>query len=677
MSMRQRHVSAIVVGIWAGCGLVTAACIPGVGNEPGPIFEPPVLPPGRMGPPPSFETPRSADRPPPSISGGTLAVLSDGNTAVASDPDRDSIFVANYRTLKLLATLPLQPGDEPGRIAEDGAGRVHVALRRGGALVTLESKVTAAEPPVWSIVARRAICAAPRGVAYDKARDVLHVACAEGELVSLAPAPDGAVTRRLKLERDLRDVVVDGDTVLVSHFRSAEVVTLDVSGKVLSRMTPPAHTSQRFFKDPSSTPNQGSGGTEIITMEPAVGWRMIGSGAGETLLVHQRALVEPVSTQPGGYSGLGCGGGIVETAVTNVGVLTSGRPTPPLTFAVLPVDMAVSPDRSTYAIIAAGNARQQAGSPAAQLEIVQSAQIINSPENNCIVGMRGGVDIGDPRLNGGTPTTAGSAPADGTLPAMPGIPRQPAGEAVAVAYDRSGHILVQTRQPASIQIVTAGSAAIILSREDRTDTGHGVFHANSGGSLACASCHPEGGDDGRVWKFFAKDRKTIEPRRTQNLHGGVLATAPFHWSGDLKDVAALMDEVFVNRMGGPQLESRYIDVLKSWMDTMPALPNAKPADATAVERGRAVFSDPRIGCNSCHTPGLLTNNTTVDVGTGGKFQVPSLRGIGWRAPFMHNGCAKTLRDRFTAPCSGGDKHGVTSTLSTSQIDDLLAFMETF
>lgn len=55
--------------------------------------------------------------------------------------------------------------------------------------------------------------------------------------------------------------------------------------------------------------------------------------------------------------------------------------------------------------------------------------------------------------------------------------------------------------------------------------------------------------------------------------------------------------------------------------------------------------------------------------------MPSLRGIGLRAPFMHDGCAPTLHDRFGA-CGGGDKHGVTSGLTPAQIDDLVAYLMT-
>jgi hypothetical protein len=72
---------------------------------------------------------------------------------------------------------------------------------------------------------------------------------------------------------------------------------------------------------------------------------------------------------------------------------------------------------------------------------------------------------------------------------------------------------------------------------------------------------------------------------------------------------------------------------------------------------------------------VLTNNDTVDVGTGGPFQVPSLVGIAHRAPFVHTGCASTLRERFDPSCGGTD-HGKVDDLTETQIDDLIAYLET-
>jgi mono/diheme cytochrome c family protein len=154
-----------------------------------------------------------------------------------------------------------------------------------------------------------------------------------------------------------------------------------------------------------------------------------------------------------------------------------------------------------------------------------------------------------------------------------------------------------------------------------------------------------------------------------------MPTAPFHWNGDLANLGLLMKQVFVDRMSGPDLDKAYIDALGVWLDTIPAMPAMPAQDPAAVDRGRALFADPAVGCATCHAGTLLTNNATVDVGTGRALQVPSLRGLAWRAPYMHDGCAATLLDRFSAPCGGsGDKHGVTSRLNDAQRADLVAFL---
>src|SRR4051812_46886314 len=72
------------------------------------------------------------------ISGGTLIVLHDGLTAVAADPEHDRVVVVDLAATSVSSTIALGAGDEPGRLVEDGAGRVHVALRGGGALLTID-----------------------------------------------------------------------------------------------------------------------------------------------------------------------------------------------------------------------------------------------------------------------------------------------------------------------------------------------------------------------------------------------------------------------------------------------------------------------------------------------------------------------------------------------------------
>ncbi|WP_437593257.1 c-type cytochrome [Sorangium sp. So ce1000] len=556
-----------------------------------------------------------AAEPPPAISGGTLAVSKSTVRAVAADPDRDRVWIVDLQAQKLTAEIALQKGDEPGRVVEDGAGRFHVALRRGGAIVTVDADS-------GTIVDRRDVCPAPRGIAYDERTDELHVACLGGELVTL-PAGPGAATRRLKLDRDLRDVVVDGDRLLVSKFRSAELLTIGADGIVVEqKKLPPFDMFGQAFA-------------------PTVAWRTIKLPTGGVAMVHQRSLIAPVEIVEGGYSSGGCDGSVVHSTVSEVGTPGSdGQPNlaPALPSATLPVDVAVSDDGLSYAVVAAGKS---------EILVTSAASLRVSQE------------FGE----------AGCTEPEQRVPVE--------GEPTAVAFAGNA-VIVQTREPAGIQLLGVDGAGnrvanvITLPGESRRDTGHEMFHRNASGPMACASCHPEGGDDNHTWNF-----NPIGPRRTQFVSGGILKTAPFHWDGDMSGIEAIMDEVFERRMGGMHQGPRRVKIFARWIDSLPAPPVSPAPDAEAVARGDALFHDTTVNCASCHGGAQLTTNESLDVGTGKAFQVPSLVRIGARAPFMHDGCASSLKDRFTNPaCGGGDRHGKTSHLSEGQIDDLVAYLET-
>lgn len=227
---------------------------------------------------------------------------------------------------------------------------------------------------------------------------------------------------------------------------------------------------------------------------------------------------------------------------------------------------------------------------------------------------------------------------------------------------------MQSREPAALYF--EDGTKIVLSSESRANTGLALFHMNTGAGIACASCHAEGTDDGQTWIF-----SDIGPRRTQSVAGGVSQRAPFHWDGDMEDFTTLVDEVMVGRMSLPNRpNAAQLDAFLGWVDTV-ARPAPRLGDADAIARGEALFFERTVGCNNCHTGPELTNNQLADVGTGASFIVPSLVGLAARAPFIHDGCAPTLRDRFTA-CGGGDRHGKTSQLSETELDDLVAYLET-
>jgi hypothetical protein len=631
---------------------------------------------GNFGAPttPQVGTTHSAAEPPPAISGGTLKISADGKTAIAADPDRDQVYVVDLQKRAVTSTVVLQKGDEPGRVTLDAAGRAHVALRHGGALVTFQ-------PSTGAIVSRRDVCAAPRGLAYDAANDLVHVACADGQLVSL-PAAGGAATRTLQLDSDLRDVIVDKGQLRVTRFRSAELLTVSAAGAMMDRVFLPA------FKSTSTRSGQ--------TFTPSVVWRAVENPAGGVVMVHQRGLVDEVNPTAGGYGSPFNGecDSIVQTAVTTVAPGQEPQTGPAMAGMVVPADMAVSSDGSRVAIIAAGNATNSespGGPPRMPRLFVTDMSAATDQQMGCAsdgvhgpclplggpvfvspppgTGFDGGVAADQADSGTRVPTTCdgvfGGAPSsDANTPEVIGQP-------IAVSFVGSTMaVAVQSREPALLAL--PGGAPIQLSTVSRSDTGHDLFHANAGSGIACASCHAEGTEDGRSWNFACEG-----VRRTQSLQVGLKGTEPFHWGGDEHDFTQLVQDVFVGRMSGPMLSSDQVDATLGWIDAQPRRTHTMPTDSAAVARGQAVFNDPtRAACATCHSGARLTNNQSVDVGTGGTFQVPSLVGISTRGPFMHTGCAQTLRDRFDPACGGGDRHGVTSKLKPAEVDDLITYLQT-
>jgi hypothetical protein len=562
-------------------------------------------------------------------------MVSNGALAVAADSERDRVTIVDLHARRITHTVTLQQGDEPGRVIEGASNRAHVILRRGGGIATIDFAQ-------GTLVRRTAVCATPRGIDFDAMTGTLWVSCAEGTLARLREET-GEIIGTQQIEPDLRDVAVIGDHVMVSRFRSADVITLNArDGSELHRAPGTEAVASTY------------GGTAV---ERNVAWRMVRT-ATSIALVHQvpasRVLDDsPVSgdfgdTRPmaARYYGdpfEGCAS-LALGAVSTVD--TAGRPSAPRTFpaAVLPVDVAVNRDGSRMIVVAAGNA-----------SIPSLPQLIDANDVNT---RRCDTSSGTYGYYYGTP-------APSALDRM----EQPNAQAIAAAFDGGDHLVVQTRQPPALYLVDE-HAVIAMPGVEISDVGHQIFHSNTGGNIACASCHAEGEDDGRVWMFLRAGE-----RRTGHLAGAGVGDGALHWRGELENFHALTSQIFTLRMAGPQLSDVEANGLQHYIRTMAAPSRPIAADTNAWERGRALFERADVGCATCHSGARLTNDQVVDVGTGSPFKVPSLVGLGMRAPYMHNGCAATLRDRFGA-CGGGDRHGHTSQLAAGEIDDLVTYLRT-
>jgi mono/diheme cytochrome c family protein len=603
-------------GVGSGWSPGSGAVVMDAGMPPFPLFHP------------TFGATVTLARPPAPLGAATLVIDDGGNVAVATDPDRDRVLVVELKGARRVRAAPLGTDEEPGRVALD-ATHAHVVLRRAGAVASIELAT-------GTIRDRRAVCGAPQGITRDGA--TLYVSCAGGEIVTLPTGEGPAPSVLARLDHDLRDVVVQGSDLLVSRLRSAEVLRVrKADGVLLARAR-----AKLSFAGPE--------------LEPFVGYRLLATPSG-ALLVSQMATDAPIEVKaPSSYAAPpgGCGGPVMTTVATfdTTGGASSlsGRIGAAVGAAVLPVDLARAPDGAHVAVIAAGNG--------------------HTPQLPQVDLLASGADGWDAEL--------------GCLPQGPAFPGQlaqsfdPPGQAVAVAFTPdSATIAVFTREPAALHLRAVATyldaattwTTIALGGESREDTGHAIFHSNTGGGIACASCHPGAADDGRVWNF------TTGRRRTQTLQGTLQGTAPYHWGGDVPDLETFASEVFVNRMAGQPLPSREVEALRSWLLRIPAPPVSAAADPAAAARGKALFEQASVGCSGCHEGAQLTNSEMADVGTGGAFQVPSLLGVSGRAPYFHDGRVPTLVRRF-GPEGGGDQHGRTSHLAPAAIGDLVHYLET-
>lgn len=562
------------------------------------------------------EVVQAAHSPPP-VSGGTLLVMRDGRTVVATDPDRDRVWITDLLTRQVRA-IALSIGDEPGRLTEGEGGAVWVALRRGGAVLALDIAG-------GTVSSRHTLCPAPRGLAWDDGRHELVVACAGGELVSL---PRAGAPRVARIDDDLRDVVLWRGRRFVSRFRSAQLLEVSPDGEVLRR----------------DAPDSPRNSLNLVDREPGVAWRTIAHPTLGVVMLHQSASTAPLliptdgSARRGGYGQ--SGGRLGECTETNLEVVVS-------TF------HGASP-RSNVRLGGVTLAVDIAAAAGESLRVATPGMFLDG-----VLGV--GIAL----------------PARGVACARvyPIVGARDARQGTAVAVLPDGTTLVQTRDVATLQGFSGESDDVSLRHSDTVvfpeasverDTGHMIFHVATPSGMACASCHPEGGEDGRVWLF-----RPLGQRRTPSLRGATSDTAPFHWDGDMRDVSHLLSDVMTLRMSAGPLSLAQHAALSRWIDALPIARTHALADAATLARGRQVFEG-AAGCADCHSGDSFTNNEAADVGTGGRFQVPQLRGLAMRAPYLHDGRATSLDHRLML--NDGDRHGHTSTLTGEQRADLVAYL---
>jgi YVTN family beta-propeller protein len=203
------------------------------------------------------------------------------------------------------------------------------------------------------------------------------------------------------------------------------------------------------------------------------------------------------------------------------------------------------------------------------------------------------------------------------------------------------------------------------------------------GYISCASCHSDGGHDGRVWDLTGFGEGL---RNTSSLRGRAGAQGFLHWSNNFDEVqdfegqirglsggTGLMTDAQFNTGTRSQPLGDSKTGISSDLDALAAYVASLGSFASSAQRngdgsltasavaGRAVFLG--RGCAGCHGGPAFTSSATnnpQNIGTlkpasgsrlGGPLtgiDIPTLRDTWATAPYLHDGSAPTLADAIRA-----------------------------
>jgi DNA-binding beta-propeller fold protein YncE len=225
--------------------------------------------------------------------------------------------------------------------------------------------------------------------------------------------------------------------------------------------------------------------------------------------------------------------------------------------------------------------------------------------------------------------------------------------------------------------------------------------------LSCATCHNDGGHDGRTWDLTGFGEGL---RNTISLRGRAAGHGHLHWTNNFDEVqdfegqiralaggAGLMSDAdFGTGTRSQPLGDRKtglsadLDALAAYVASLATFDYSPFRSSggglpTGASQGKTIFRN--LNCGGCHAGTAFTGsgvNTSVDIGTvkpaSGQrlgagltgIDIPTLRDVWATAPYMHDGSAPTLEAAVRAH-DGPDF--TAASIGSSDLSKLVAYLK--
>ena len=206
---------------------------------------------------------------------------------------------------------------------------------------------------------------------------------------------------------------------------------------------------------------------------------------------------------------------------------------------------------------------------------------------------------------------------------------------------------------------------------------------SGGGAVSCATCHFSTGHTTNKTYVGLDVVADGDPngRSTPTLWGAG-GRSVYGWAGSAPTLEESIRGIIVNRMKGTEPTPETLAALSAYVRSLPYQKNWQlnedgtplPVATATVKRGFDLFVG-EGGCGTCHVLPSLDKPNRDDIGTGGKFKVPSLRSVALTAPYFHDGRTASLRDAVKYMWEVYAKKMDTGHVPTdAELDDLVAYV---